>query len=116
MSMRKPQTNFWIASASMCEGILCLKGHNRDHEQFEVLAGQYVLKGPVDFDNEEWDEGSFLVWDGNELWQIKTTLSTTDSSTEYEMEVIPDDEFHYHEFGLSPIVFSQITGAIVANL
>ena len=111
-----PHTNFWIATVSVNDGILRMTGHNREGNLFEISASRYIPNGPVDFDNEKWDEGSFLVWDGNELWHIEATLSLPASPAESDKDVISDDEFRYDEYGLSPIVFSQITGAIVANL
>ena len=44
-----------------------MNGHNRSNHIFEIVVSKYILKGPVDFDNEKWDEGTFLVWDGDDL-------------------------------------------------
>lgn len=111
-----PHTNFWVATASVTDQSVHLTGHNRANLNFEIAARKYIPKGPVDFDNEKWNEGTFLTWDGSDLWHIEATLSTPEPSTPSRQQMIPDDEFRYDEFGLSPIVFSQITGAIVANL
>ena len=108
--------NFWISSVAQTDNGICLSGLNFKGERFEVTLNKYLLTGPVDFDHEEWDEGSFLVWDGDDLWHIEITLTEKDSTPVPTFEMVSDTEFQYDSYGLSPIIFSQITGAIVANL
>jgi len=110
-----PPTNFWISTVSETDGTVQLTGLNRAQHHFTVRVKEYEKTGPSDFDDQIWDEGSFLAWDTNTLWQIEITLTIGNSVASSE-GMTPDDEFRYDEYGLSPIVFSQITGAIVANL
>ncbi len=108
--------NFWISSATRTDKGICLSGINLKRERFELTVRRYLLTGPVDFDRENWDEGSFLVWDGDDLWHVELTLTEPESTLIPTDDMISDVEFQYNSYGLSPIIFSQITGAIVANL
>ena len=110
------QANFWISSVVHSGDQLCLAGHNFKQEKFEIAVEKYFPVGPVDFDQIKWDEGSFLVWVGDDLWYVDISLSMANPNDLPDTNAIPDSEFPYHEHGLSPIIFSQITGAIVANL
>ena len=90
---------------------------------FEVRIEKSKPRWRIPLRNLASNEGNLAVYDGKFLWRIDVDMDAedflageADSFQERFSKALPDHQFPYHEHGLPPIVFAQITGASVASL
>jgi hypothetical protein len=115
--------NFYITTTYVNQGSLILEGFNLKNESFSIQIDKSEPQGPLSIEQIVSSEGSFAVHDGQYLWRVDVIVESADPKSslaerfaDRSTKAIPDHDFPYHQHGLSPIVFAQITGAIVAKL
>ena len=113
---------FYITSSSQQGNVLSLTGTTAlpgaavgAEHFFEVKVEKLQPKDPIPLHELISDEGNFAVYARSFLWRVDVSLESRSSAVSHPNPV-PSDQFRYHEYGLPPVVYAHITGALTASL